>query len=169
MSIETTPTAPTACPVVAPTVAEVQRLLSLLPQEERLKLVPVVKAKVRKVRKGERAIFTEALADFRTNRERLAAHEVVPGRVTVLAGLTKTEAGSIFDATAGKVNSEDLEGCEIAAGVAWVGKNGKVRSSLSGQVTATVQACLERIKAAPHGSFEQWTAKKELKELQKAA
>jgi len=165
MSIETTPT---ACPVVAPTVAEVQRLLSLLPQEDRLKLVPVVKAK-RKAVRGERSIFTEALADFRTAKERLESHEVISGRVTVLAGLTKTEAGSIFDATAGKVNSEDLEGCEIAAGVAWVGKNGKIRSSLSGQVTATVQACLERIKSAPHGSFEQWTAKKELKDLQKAA
>lgn len=169
MSIETTPAVPTACPVVAPTVAEVQRLLSLLPQEERLKLIPVAKAKVRKVRKGERSIFTESLADFRTNRDRLAAHEVIPGRVTVLAGLTKTEAGSIFDATQGRMVAEDIEGVEIAAGVAWVGKNGKVRSSLSGQVTATVQACLERIKSAPHGSFEQWTAKKELKDLQKAA
>lgn len=169
MSIETTPTASTACPAVAPTVAEVQRLLSLLPQEERLKLVPVLKAKARKVRKGERTIFTEAIADFQTAPERLAAHEIIPGRVTVLTGLTKTEAGSIFDATAGKVNSEDLEGVEVAAGVAWVGKNGKIRSSLSGQVTATVQACLERIKTAPHGSFEQWQAKKELKDLQKAA
>ena len=151
-----------------PSLAEVQRLLSLLPQEERLKLVPVVKAKARKVRKGERTIFTEAVSDFKTNRDRIAAHEIIPGRVTVLAGLTLSEAGAIFDATAGKINSEDLDSVEVAAGVAWVGKNGKVRSTTSGQVTSAVQACLDRIRSAPHGSFEQWTAKRELKALQAA-
>lgn len=158
----------TACPVVVPTLTEVQRLLSLLPQEERLKLAPVIRAKPRKARKGERATFTEATADYKTARDRLAAHEVIPGRVTLLAGLTKSEAGNIFDATAGKVTAEDMEAVEVAAGVAWVGKNGKLRSTLSGQVTATVQACLDRIRSAPHGSFEQWTAKKELKALQAA-
>ena len=151
-----------------PSLAEVQRLLSLLPQEERLKLVPVVKAKARKTRKGERATFTEAVSDFRTNRDRLAAHEVIPGRVTVLAGLTRTEAGQMFDISHGRLTSEDLESVEVAAGVAWVGKNGKVRSTTSGQVTSAVQACLDRIRSAPHGSFEQWTAKKELKTLQAA-
>ena len=160
----------TANPTVpeVPSIAEVQRLLSLLPQEERLKLVPVVKAKVRKVRKGERTIFTEAVSDFKTAGDRLAAHEIIPGRVTVLAGLTRHEAGQMFDISHGRLNSEDLESVEVAAGVAWVGKNGKVRSTTSGQVTSAVQACLDRIRSAPHGSFEQWTAKKELKALQAA-
>ena len=152
-----------------PSLSEVQRLLSLLPQEDRLKLVPVLKPKApRKVRKGERAIFVESVTDFQTNKDRLSAHEIVPGRVTILSGITKTDAGNIFDASQGRMVAEDLESVEVAAGVAWISKNGKVRSTTSGQVTSIVKACLDRIQSAPHGSFEQGTAKKKLKALQAA-
>lgn len=147
------------------------KIYEALPETLRVGYVPrpakVAKPKIESARKH----FVSGLADYSTSKERLADHAaaVATGRAVLLSGLTKDEAGKIFDATKGTARIEDLEGVEACA-VAWTTKNGKVKHSASASVVGAVAAALARLQEAKESgnSTEERAARRDLA-LAKAA
>ena len=122
-----------------------------------------------------RASWIAATADWRTGAERLASYaSEIEGsgeghdRVVLLAGATRAEMGRVHDLTEGAVRLEDLSVIEAPAGVAWKGKDGRIRSTTNATTSAAVAACLARLREAKHGSIEHRAAKEALRELKAA-
>lgn len=124
-------------------------IFAALPESLRTGYAPrpakVSKPKIESARKH----FVSGLADYSTSKERLADHAaaVATGSAILLSGLTKDEAGKIFDATKGAAIREDLENVEASA-VAWTTKTGKVKHSTNSSVVNAVAAALARLQGA---------------------
>ena len=150
-------------------------------RSEKIK-VPAALTKTPKVAKtvsprplSPRASWIAATADWKTSAERLASYtpEIEASgdgesRVIIMAGATRAEMGRVHDLTDGAVRIEDLSDVEVPAGVAWKGRDGKIRSTTNATTSAAVAACLARLKAAKHGSMEYRAAKGELRDLKAA-